>query len=304
MHFDLQAHRGGLALTVENTLAAFERALAVGVSTLEFDVQVTADGRAVIAHDADHGGHRIRDLTLAEARSLDVGSVRDPRHPEQALAPGARMPLLSEVADLLRAVAADTVRCNVELKVAVTRPGTSADAAEFVDVVLAELDAAGILGCSTIQSFDWAALRRVSDVAPEVATYVLSHEDRLEVGRRGASPWLGGLDIDDFAGSVQHKYVAAAASIGAAAVSPVHGTYADGPGGRSHVPFTTAELVEAAHEQGLLVVPYTVNDAALMAWLIGLGVDGFITDHPDRARDVMDAHGLELPPAYVRSPPA
>lgn len=305
MTFDLQAHRGGLGLTVENTLAAFERALAVGVTTLECDVQITADGHAVVGHDAEVGGLRVRELTLDRVRAIDVGSARHPRHPDQALAPGARMPLLAEVADLLDTVGAHDVGVNLELKVAVDRPGASAPAEEFVDVVLADLRTCGLLARCSIQSFDWAALQRVRAVAPEVPTYVLSGEAYLQVGEPGASPWLGGLDADDFPGSVQRKYVAAAASIGATAVSPVHGTpYHASVTDPGYEPFTTAELVRAAHDAGLVVVPYTVNDHASMTALIDLGVDGLITDRPDVAREAMAVRGLELPPAYTRRGPA
>ena len=58
--FDLQAHRGGIGLTVENTIASFSRALDLGVSTLQLDVQITRDGHAVVTHDRDPVGRRHR----------------------------------------------------------------------------------------------------------------------------------------------------------------------------------------------------------------------------------------------------
>lgn len=59
--FDLQAHRGGIALTVESTLPAFAKALRVGVSTLELDVQITEDREAVVTHDRVVSGEKCRD---------------------------------------------------------------------------------------------------------------------------------------------------------------------------------------------------------------------------------------------------
>ena len=122
VEFDLQAHRGGLGLTVENTLAAFQRALEVGVSTLEMDVQITLDGQAVVAHDRDPQPERcldtgpawpgdpmfpyVRDetylaaLTLDQVRTIDVGTLGNPAFPDQVLVPGARMPLLAEVLEV------------------------------------------------------------------------------------------------------------------------------------------------------------------------------------------------------------
>src|SRR5262245_55667454 len=83
--FDIQAHRGGIGLRVENTLASFGNALQLGVSTLELDVQITADGAAVVTHDrrvtaakctGDFAGRFIKDLTLAQVRSMDCGSLQ------------------------------------------------------------------------------------------------------------------------------------------------------------------------------------------------------------------------------------
>ncbi|WP_040739336.1 glycerophosphodiester phosphodiesterase family protein, partial [Nocardia tenerifensis] len=129
--FDLQAHRGGAALVVENTLAAFSNALELGVRTLELDVQITEDGFPVVTHDRDPspdkcvdtapaffgdpefpyvpGAKFIRDLTLAQVRTIDCGSKQLAAFPEQRTVPGARMPLLSEVFDLVHAYRADEV---------------------------------------------------------------------------------------------------------------------------------------------------------------------------------------------------
>ena len=111
-HFDLQAHRGGLGLTVESTLASFAKGLETGVSTLEFDLQITRDGREVITHDRKISGQKcqdtapvtpddplfpyvgkyIKDLTFAQVRSLDCGSLTLANFPGQQASPGAKMP--------------------------------------------------------------------------------------------------------------------------------------------------------------------------------------------------------------------
>ncbi|HEV7726520.1 MAG TPA: glycerophosphodiester phosphodiesterase family protein [Modestobacter sp.] len=316
--FDLQAHRGGAALTVENTLAAFGRALDLGVSTLELDTQITEDGRAVVTHDRDPdprkctdtspatpgdpeypyvpGTRYIKDLTLAQVRTLDCGSTSLAEFPEQQASPGARMPLLSEVLDLVQQRGADDVVLNLELKVEAASPTETAPRDQFVDVVTRDVRDAGMLGQVTIESFDWGALMRVRQVQPDLPIIALTNgRPFLQTGLPGASPWLGGIDIDDFGGDV----VAAAHSFGADALSPVHGCPADGgvddPG---YVPFTTAPMVRSAHAAGMTVIPWTVDDAATMQSLIDMGVDGIITNHPDVLRDVLADDGFPLPPAH------
>ncbi|GAB3085344.1 glycerophosphodiester phosphodiesterase family protein [Isoptericola nanjingensis] len=320
--FDLQAHRGGVAMTVENTLPAFANALELGVSTLELDVQITADGYAVVTHDRDlnpakcvdtgpafpgdpeypyvPGTTYVKDLTLAQVRTVDCGSLRQPQFPGQELHPGERIPLLSEVFDLVNDYRARKVTLNVETKVEAGAPEQTAPREQFVQVVAREVRRARLVDQVTVQSFDWGSLRRMREVEPRLPLVALTNGQQfLQQGLPGASPWLGGLDIDDFDGSLQERFVAAAASFGADAVSPVHGDPqgggVDDPG---YVPFTTRELVDAAHDAGMRVVPWTVDDPATIESLLDLGVDGLITDAPDVLRGILAERHLKLPQPY------
>ncbi|MCK9793775.1 glycerophosphodiester phosphodiesterase [Isoptericola sp. 4D.3] len=320
--FDLQAHRGGVAMTVENTLPAFANALELGVSTLELDVQITADGYAVVTHDRDlspakcvdtapafpgdpefpyvPGRAYVKDLTLAQVRTVDCGSLRQPQFPGQELHPGERIPLLSEVFGLVNDYRARQVTLNVETKVEAGAPEQTAPREQFVQVVAREVRRARLVDQVTVQSFDWGSLMRMREVEPRLPVVALTNGQQfLQQGQAGASPWLGGLDIDDFDGSLQERFVAAAASFGADAVSPVHGDPQGGgvedPG---YVPFTTPELVDAAHDAGMRVVPWTVDDPATVESLLDAGVDGLITDAPDVVRGIMAERHLKLPKPY------
>jgi glycerophosphoryl diester phosphodiesterase len=316
--FDLQAHRGGIGLTVESTIASFSKALDLGVSTLELDVQITKDGYAVVTHDRDPvstkcvdtapaypgdpmfpyvpGTTYIKDLTLAQVRTIDCGSLAQVQFPGQQVAPGSRMPLLSEVFALVKARHATGVKLNVETKVEAGAPEQTAPREQFVQVTAREVRRAGMLRQVTIESFDWGSLMRMRQVEPALPIIALTNGQQfLQAGRPGASPWLGGIDIDDFGGSL----VAAAKSFHADAISPVAGDPQNGkitdPG---YVPYTTATMVREAHAAGMKVIPWTIDDDASMQWLIDLGVDGLITDYPDVARHVLARNGLPLPTPY------
>lgn len=237
--FDLQAHRGGIGLTVESTIAAFSKALEVGVSTLELDIQITEDGRAVVTHDRRVSGLKCRDtapyvagdpefpyvgkyvntLTFDQVRQLDCGSQTLSDFPGQVPDPGARMPELKEVFALVRSNHANRVKLNIETKVEAGAPSETAPRAQFVRVVAREIGKARIGRQVTIQSFDWGSLMLMKKVAPELPLIALTNYDFLQTGQPGKSPWLGGIDIDDFNGNL----VTAAVSFGATAISPVHG---------------------------------------------------------------------------------
>jgi glycerophosphoryl diester phosphodiesterase len=136
---------------------------------------------------------------------------------------------------------------------------------------------------TTIQSFDWRTLVMVRRLAPEIATVALTDqqpgEDTMEIGKPGASPWLGGFDVDDYGGSVPKTVKA----IGAKVWSP-------------HALDLDQRLVAEAHALGLAVIPWTINDPKDMQSLIALGVDGIISDRPDLLRSVLQEKGIAVPP--------
>lgn len=312
--FDLEAHRGGLGLVTESTLESFANGLQVGVTTLELDVQITEDQRAVVTHDRQvsdlkcddtapafegdpefpYVGDYIRNLTLEQVWTLDCGHPL-PDFPTQRVVEGARIPLLSEVFALVACYEADKVWFNIETKVEAGAPEQTAPREQFVQITAREVRAAGLLDRVTIQSFDWGALMRMREIEPRLPIVALTNRDFLQVGQPGASPWLGGIDIDDFDGSL----VGAAASFDADAISPVHGFPQNGkvtdPG---YEPYTTPELVTEAHAAGMAVVPWTIDDSATIESLIDAGVDGLITNYPDRLRSILGERGYRLPRAY------
>jgi glycerophosphoryl diester phosphodiesterase len=301
--FDLQGHRGARGLRPENTLAGFGLALELGVSTLELDCVVTRDGIVVVSHDSvlnpdytrdqhgrflDAAGPPIVTLTLAELRGYDVGRLRlgteyATRFPDQQAVDGERIPRLAEVFGLARSRGDAEVRFNVETKLTPDQPNLTAPPEEFAKAVVDAVRDAGMESRTTIQSFDWRTLSIVRRIAPEIATVALTDqqpgEDTIEAGKPGPSPWLGGLDVDDFGGSVP-KLVQAS---GARVWSP---NYLD----------LDRRLVDEAHALGLAVVPWTVNDPAEMRRVLALGVDGMISDRPDWLRSELEARGIAWRP--------
>ena len=273
--FDVEAHRGGAGLWPENTLEAFGRALALGVSTLELDVHLTAEDDVVVSHDP----------TLADARLI--------RGLDRADLPPA-MPLLRQVAALLEERGADGVRVNLEIKYDALAAAALTSRAEFVEVVVDAVRIDGLVGRTSIQCFDWGVLRLVGDTEPLLARNLLVSPRYLKPSPDGPSPWFDGLEVEE-------HFVRTAAAQGFDAVSPIHGSpFASGVDDPAYVPFATAELVADAHAAGLRVVPYVVDDPPTMRSLLAAGVDGLITNRPDVLRDVLAAAGRDLPPAYPR----
>lgn len=310
--FDLHAHRGGIALYTENTLPAFANALELGVTTLELDTQVTEDGAVVVTHDRQISASKCRDtapavagdpefpyvgkyitnLTLDQVQTVECGIALI--YPGQHLVTGP-MVELADVFDLVRQYRANTVMLNIETKVEAGAPEQTAPRELFVSRVVEEIEEAKIGRQVTIQSFDWGALDVVGEIAPDLGRVALTNGDFLQVGRPGASPWLGGLDADDFGGDL----VALAQELGVETISPVHGNpQGGGVGQDGYTPYVTAEMVADAHAAGIEVIPWTVNDRPTMEHLMDLDVDGLITDRPDLLRQVMAERDLKLPKSF------
>ena len=298
--FDLQGHRGARGLAPENTMAAFAKALAIGVTTLETDLAVTRDGVVVISHDPDlnpalarndgawltQRGPPIRALTLAELQRYDVGRV-DPassygrQWPQQVASDGERIPTLAALFELA-GKSGKPVRFNLETKITPTSGEATPDPETFARLVVEAIRKAGVAARTTIQSFDWRTLVAVKRIAPEIATSCVTAEggnfDTVKPDATGLSPWHAGVSPADHGGSLP----AMVRATGCTTWSPNFASL-------------TRTRIDEARALGLAVLPWTVNEPADMARLIDWGVDGLITDYPDRARRVMADKGLPLP---------
>lgn len=317
-HFDLQAHRGGIGMTTEESLPGFAKALRLGVSTLELDTHVTKDDKVVVNHDRQinaqkckdtapafpgdpmypYVGKYIKDLTLAEIKTMDCGYQQLPGFPQQEQIKGWRMAELKDVLDLMRDYRANQVKLNIETKVEAGAPEQTAPRERFVRRVYEEIHASGIERQVTVQSFDWGALKLMHSLAPTWPLVALTNYDFLQVGKAGASPWLGGIDSDTYGGDLVKS--AEAAVPGLTAVSPNYGFPQNGKVGDPNFRFYPDEqMVSEAHERGLKIIPWTCDDNATIQTLMDMGVDGIITDYPNHVRDIMAERGMRLPKAYA-----
>ena len=295
--FDLQGHRGARGLAPENTLPAFAKALSIGVTTLELDVGMTRDGILVVSHDPrlnpnftrldgaylEASGPALRELTLAEVKRYDVGRLKPGSQyakafPDQMPVDGTAIPTLAEVFELARA---SPVRFNIETKITPTSGSETPDPETFVRAIVETAREAGVLDRITIQSFDWRTLKAASTIAPEVPRVCLTAElraiDNVQKDSPAGSPWTAGLKASEFGGSTPALVKAAGCSTWSPHFSNV----------------TQASLADAK-AAGLVVVPWTVNELSVAERLIGWGVDGLITDYPDRVRKLLADKGVTV----------
>jgi glycerophosphoryl diester phosphodiesterase len=153
---EIWAHRGASRVAPENTVPAFERAIAAGADGIEFDVQLSRDGRVVVIHDemlprTTDGAGQVCDHTLAELKALDASAGHDGWA-------GVRIPTLAEVLALL---APTSLRADIELKNSeIPYPGLE-------ELVLQEVAAAGMTERTLYSSFSGDSVRRMAGLAPD-----------------------------------------------------------------------------------------------------------------------------------------
>jgi glycerophosphoryl diester phosphodiesterase len=304
---DIHGHRGARALAPENTLPAFARALAIGVTTLELDCAVTKDGVVVVSHDhalnpditrgpdgewLDKSGPAIWSLTYAELQRYDVGRINPAsayakRWPEQRPVDSTRIPRLQDLFALVRKAGNETVRFNIETKISPLEPGVTTAAEDFARKLVTAIRAGGMSRRATIQSFDWRTLAIVQNEAPEIATVYLTSVSGFmdNIQADGKSPWTAGHRVSDHGGSIPRMIKAA----GGAVWSPYQGDL-------------TREAVREAQSLGLKVVVWTVNEPADMRRMIEWGLDGIISDRPDLLRKAAGEMGVALPLATPVGP--
>lgn len=298
---DLQGHRGARGLCPENTLHAFARALTLGIGTLELDAAISADDVVVVSHDPLlnpditrlngrwlERAHSIplNALRLGQLRQYDVGRINPQsdyarQFPLQQAVDGACIPTLGEVFALARRAGNESVRFSIETKISPAQPALTPGPKKFAQLLIAEIRAAGMQARAAIQSFDWRTLETVAREAPEIETvYLTSQRPWMNNITTAGIPaaWTSGHHAGAHGGSVP-KLVHAA---GGRVWSPCHEDL-------------TTQALDEARALGLRVVVWTVNETADIERMVALGVDGIISDYPDRLRAAALRQGLALP---------
>ena len=270
---DLQAHRGGAGLMPENTISAMKNALDLSVNTLEFDLQVSADGQVVVSHDAYfHPRYTTRpDGSLIQESDpkeylytmpydsivkYDVGTRFVERWPEQAKMPEVK-PLASDLIDFTEAYMKEKglegVRYNIEIK---SWPGEEEgilwpDYKTFCDKSMEVLLSKNLGDRLTVQCFDPRSLEYIHANYPQVDLSFLTEADLTDV-----EAIMGMLSFTPGWWSPDYVVV-------------------------------TPENVKWCHERGIKVVPWTIDDPADIARIASYGVDAIISNYPDRLIEIL-----------------
>ncbi|WP_136247105.1 glycerophosphodiester phosphodiesterase [Halomonas borealis] len=271
--FQIIAHRGASGHAPEHTWPSYEKAREMGADYLELDLHMSADGELMVIHDdtldrTTDGTGQVKAHTLAELKALDVGGWFNQAHPERAdeAFTGARMLTLDEVIDRY----GTDVRYYIETKSPERYP-------ELQHSLVETLEAEGLVesGSVAIQSFSQDSLRQIHDLNADIPLVQLVWYSPTEDGN-GLTEWTG---VTPPPAEISDADLQAIADY-AVGIGP--NVVYDGED------VIDAGFVEQAHDNGLLVHPYTINDPEQMQRLLDWGVDGMFTNFPDRLSELVE----------------
>ncbi|SDP86583.1 glycerophosphoryl diester phosphodiesterase [Mucilaginibacter sp. OK268] len=263
---DVEGHRGGMGLMPENTIASMLNGVKTGVRTLELDLNITSDGKVVVSHDqwmssaimlkpdgseitpAEEKSMALYKMTYDSIRRFDAGTKPNVRFPKQARLKTYK-PLLSDLIDSVEAYVKKNklkpVYYNIETKSTPAGDGIYNPAPDvFVKIMMDVINSKHINKRVIIQSFDVRTLQVLHKTDPKMKLSYL----------------VGKIDVDE-----DLKKLGFTPNI----YSP-------------YFTFVNADIVKKAHENKMLILPWTVDEEKDMKALADLGVDGIISNYPDK----------------------
>lgn len=266
---DIQGHRGCRGLLPENTLPAFEKAIDLGVNTLELDIAITKGKRVVVSHEPfmsktictkpngleisekEDMYFNLYEMTHNMIKQFDCGMRFHPRFPKQEKLK-AYKPLLEEVFELVK-TKQKQVRFNIEIK---SKPEYydiyTPQPKEYVSIVLEEIKTAGFEADVNLQSFDLKILREIRQQSPTMSIALLVDEGE----------------------SIKEKLRALKVKKQPNIISP-------------YFKLLDENTVRNLQKDKFKVIPWTINSEEDMQQLINWGVDGIITDYPNKLINLM-----------------
>jgi glycerophosphoryl diester phosphodiesterase len=268
---EVQGHRGCRGLMPENTVAGFIHAVDLGVHTLELDVVISGDSQVIVSHEpyfshlistgvdgtevteSNEKDFNIYRMTLADIRKFDVGLKPHPKYPLQTKQPAVK-PTLGEVIEAvekhINKNKLDPVRYNIEIKhISQQENDFYPPCPVSADLVYKEVVKWGIRDQSNIQSFDPGCLNEMHKKDKDIViAFLVENGDPVEKN----------LQKLDFKPQIYSPYFG----------------------------FVNEKMVQQCKKLGLKLIPWTINEAADIEKMYNLGVDGVITDYPDKALEI------------------
>ncbi|MBN1533924.1 MAG: glycerophosphodiester phosphodiesterase [Spirochaetes bacterium] len=277
---DLEGHRGARGKRPENTIPAFVYCMEQGMTTLELDTHVTKDKDLIIYHDDTMNGTICQDahgnpagkipvktLTVSELKTYDCGARKNEEFPEQETAKGTRLSTLKELFDFVKAYEDEhgittPFMFNIEIKL--EENASIQEILEAARITVKAIEDSGMTNRVIVQSFVMEAIKEVKRINPAMKTSALFQPTypqgfMLTIGRSANSD----------------EIIAQTLEAGADVISPYY-------------LYCSSEFMRKCHEKKLLVIPWTVNEPEAMKRLLECGVDGIISDYPDRLRAAHD----------------
>jgi glycerophosphoryl diester phosphodiesterase len=260
VEIQVHGHRGARAVLPENTLPAFEYAIEAGADAIELDLAVTRDNVLVVSHDpvlnpaicSSPGGSPV-------IRQLTLAELRrwdcgSRKNPEFPLQKPVPGARIPTLDEVLALAGRGRFLFNIETKLSADTPEYAPAPEQFARLLVEAIRRRKLESRVMVQSFDFRTLHATKKLAPDIPLAAL-------YGR-------GDRDL-----------VSVAREAGAGIIAP-------------HYSLVTAERVEAAHQAGLQVIPWTANDENVWEELVAAGVDGIITDDPAGLIRYLQRRGL------------
>lgn len=264
--FDVQGHRGARGIMPENTIPGMIKALELGATTLQMEIVISKDRQAVVSQEpyfnhefsltpngksislADEKKHNIFKMDYTEVKKFDVGSKVHTRFPGQQKVK-AYKPLLEELIDSVEAYVKQNklAKPNYNIETKLIRNGDEKfqpSPEDFVDIIMAVVKKKKLEKRVIIQSFDRRSLQYLHHKYPKIKTSLAIDEK------------------EDFENNI------AELGFKPTIYSP-------------YVVLVGKNLVDKCHAAGVKIIPWTVNSVKEIEYLMGLGVDGVITDYPN-----------------------
>ncbi len=255
---EVHGHRGARGVRPENSMAAFDYALSVGVDVIELDLFATKDEVLVVTHDpylnkdlCTEGSSKriltqtsVRSLSLKQLQSFQCGMFTDSRFPRQILSP-QKIPTLAEVFEMVLASkhpAAKSVRFNIEMKTVPPRPELTPSAVKYATLLLQVAGKYKLTDRIVVQSFDYRTIAAIKKQDAKVKTAQLTSSSYLD-------------------------FPALAQNVGANIMSPEFKSI-------------DKAAVDALRNVRVKTIPWTANEPQEWDYLVSIGVDGIITDFP------------------------